>query len=47
LAAGDPRRRKQMNVEPVLRVLQSIGAAHALIGAHAMAIRGYPRFTVD
>jgi hypothetical protein len=36
-----------MNVEPVLRVLQSIGAAHALIGAHAMAIRGYPRFTVD
>jgi hypothetical protein len=36
-----------MNVEPVVRVLQSIGAPHALIGAHAMAARGYPRFTVD
>jgi predicted nucleotidyltransferase len=36
-----------MNVEPVIRVLQSIGAPHALIGAHAMAARGYPRFTID
>lgn len=36
-----------MNVEPVLRVLQALGAPHALIGAHAMAARGYPRFTVD
>jgi hypothetical protein len=31
----------------VLRVLEAIGAPHALIGAHAMAARGYPRFTVD
>ncbi len=36
-----------MNVEPVLRVLQSMGAPFALIGAHAMAARGYPRFTID
>jgi hypothetical protein len=36
-----------MNVEPVVRVLQSIGAPHALIGGHAMAVRGYPRFTID
>ena len=36
-----------MNVEPVVRVLQSIGAPHALIGGHAMAARGYPRFTID
>jgi hypothetical protein len=31
----------------VQRVLDALGAAHALIGAHAMAARGYPRFTVD
>jgi hypothetical protein len=36
-----------MNVEPVLRVLDALGATYALIGAHAMAARGYPRFTVD
>jgi hypothetical protein len=36
-----------MRLEPVRRVLQSLGAPHALIGAHAMAARGYPRFTVD
>ncbi len=36
-----------MNIEPVARVLEALGAAHALIGAHAMAVRGYPRFTVD
>lgn len=36
-----------MNVEPVVRVLQFLGAPFALIGAHAMAARGYPRFTVD
>lgn len=36
-----------MNVEPVQRVLRAIGAAHALVGAHAMAVRGYPRFTLD
>jgi hypothetical protein len=29
-----------MNVEPVVGVLQTIGAPHALIGAHAMAARG-------
>lgn len=36
-----------MNVEPVLRVLASLGAPAALIGGHALAARGYPRFTVD
>jgi len=36
-----------MSVEPVQRVLRSVDAPHALIGAHAMAARGYPRFTVD
>ena len=36
-----------MHLEPVQRVLQALGAPHALIGAHAMAARGYPRFTVD
>jgi hypothetical protein len=36
-----------MNVEPVCRVLDALGAPYALIGAHAMAARGYPRFTVD
>ena len=36
-----------MSLEAVQRVLRSIDAPHALIGAHAMAARGYPRFTVD
>ena len=36
-----------MNFEPVQRVLDGLGASYALIGAHAMAVRGYPRFTVD
>jgi hypothetical protein len=36
-----------MHIEPVQRVLQGLQAPHALIGAHAMAARGYPRFTVD
>jgi hypothetical protein len=36
-----------MNIEPVRRVLDAIGAPYALIGAHALAARGYPRFTVD
>jgi hypothetical protein len=36
-----------MNPEPVLAVLESLGTPYALIGAHAMAARGYPRFTVD
>jgi hypothetical protein len=36
-----------MNIEPVRRVLDSIGARYALIGGHAVAARGYPRSTVD
>jgi hypothetical protein len=36
-----------MNVEPVRHVLDALGSPYALIGAHAMAARGYPRFTVD
>lgn len=36
-----------MNLAPVRRVLDAIGAPYALIGAHALAARGYPRFTVD
>ena len=36
-----------MNIEPVRRVLNALGSRYALIGAHAMAARGYPRFTVD
>jgi hypothetical protein len=36
-----------MTIDPVRRVLDALGASYALIGAHAMAARGYPRFTVD
>lgn len=36
-----------MTIEPVTRVLDAAAVHHALIGAHAMAARGYPRFTVD
>jgi hypothetical protein len=36
-----------MSTEPVRRVLDALGAPYALIGAHAMAARGYPRFTID
>jgi hypothetical protein len=32
-----------MTIAPVQRVLDSIGVRYALIGAHAMAARGYPR----
>ena len=47
-SAGDaPPVQTRMHLEPVQRVLQVLGAPHALIGAHAMAARGYPRFTVD
>jgi len=28
-------------------VLETLGTPYALIGAHAMAARGYPRFTGD
>lgn len=34
-------------IAEVVRVLDGLGAPYALIGAHAMAARGYPRFTVD
>ncbi len=36
-----------MQIERIGRVLDAIGAPCALIGAHAMALRGYPRFTID
>lgn len=36
-----------MRIAEVVRALDSIGARYALIGAHAMAARGYPRSTVD
>jgi hypothetical protein len=36
-----------MNIEPVRRVLDAIGARYALIGGHALAARGYPRTTID
>jgi hypothetical protein len=36
-----------MRIEPVTRVLDAAAVPYALIGAHAMAARGYPRFTVD
>jgi hypothetical protein len=36
-----------MRLEPVQHVLQNLNAPHALIGAHAIAARGYPRFTID
>ena len=36
-----------MRIDPVLRILDQLGARYALIGAHALAARGYPRFTVD
>jgi hypothetical protein len=36
-----------MNPEPVRRILDGLESPYALIGAHAMAARGYPRFTID
>lgn len=36
-----------MNIEPVLRILDSMGAPFVLVGGHALAARGYPRFTID
>jgi hypothetical protein len=36
-----------MTIEPVTRVLDAAEVSYALIGAHAMAARGYPRFTID
>jgi len=34
-----------MTIEPVTRVLDAAEVSYALIGAHAMAVRGYPRIT--
>jgi hypothetical protein len=36
-----------MTIEPVTRALDAADVSYALIGAHAMAVRGYPRFAVD
>ena len=36
-----------MTLEPVTRALDAAAVPYALIGAHAMAARGYPRFTTD
>jgi hypothetical protein len=36
-----------MEIDEIRRILESLGARYALIGAHAMAARGYPRSTVD
>ena len=36
-----------MNIEPVVRRLDAIGAPHALIGGHALIARGHVRFTLD
>jgi hypothetical protein len=36
-----------MSIEPVTKALDAAAVSYALIGAHAMAARGYPRFTVD
>lgn len=35
------------SVEPVVRLLETIGAPYALIGGHAVGARGFPRMTVD
>jgi hypothetical protein len=43
LAATSP----MLRIDGVTRILDGLGARYALIGAHAMAARGYPRFTVD
>lgn len=36
-----------MGIDETRRILEFVGARYALIGAHAMAARGYPRSTVD
>lgn len=35
------------NVEPVCRLLESLGASYALIGGRAVGARGFPRMTPD
>jgi hypothetical protein len=36
-----------MGIDETRRILEFVGARYALIGAHRMAARGYPRSTVD
>ncbi|MFM8535012.1 MAG: hypothetical protein ACKOEC_15725, partial [Acidimicrobiia bacterium] len=36
-----------MTIDPIIQLLESRGAPYALIGGHALAARGFPRFTVD
>lgn len=36
-----------MTIASVTQILDAAAVTYALIGAHAMAARGYPRFTVD
>ena len=36
-----------MKIEPVLRVLDRLGAPYALIGGYAIAARGFARSTID
>lgn len=36
-----------MIADDVRRLLEKLGAPYCLIGGHAVAARGYPRFTVD
>lgn len=36
-----------MTIEPVLRILDRLGAPYALIGAYAIAARGFARSTID
>jgi hypothetical protein len=46
-SAGDLRGPQMEVAEAVCSVLDSIGAAYALIGGRAVGIRGYPRMTLD
>ena len=36
-----------MTIRPVVEILDALGAQYALVGGHALAARGFPRFTVD
>ena len=47
MQAGAGQRVRSMAIDDVVGVFESVGASYALIGAHAMAARGYPRSTVD
>ena len=35
------------SVEPIVRRLESLGVSYALIGGHAVGLRGHPRMTLD